>query len=900
MNNNNNVYIMSLEGADIYNHMFRGREIKKEYIGMLAYSLELIKLRAEGLLVKTIKRTNNVKEQSDDIINIKFKYKVQNGASVIIKKEATLVKLNEKLLTLDLTIAKDLEKHDKTILAIAGVKKSIIDIKNEMDTEKWAEVKNDILRTKLYEEGFTITTVDAKTSKVTEDKYVVYKRSGSKSRTGQCLFIKEHLLKPMITWSRMGLDFISNDWDSDYAGLLAYESLVGSHLEDTMKISVDNILIVEDVNSKFYKKCNVVKTDDTTGLLGSFEDDYEISNCLFDGECLLEGKYFKDGESMNLLRQHMFKSASFSTNISSFLIKNCPVGQNFFTWEIENMFGEKILAKDVHMICTPTSVKALKFAKGLGMTKQEMWNYWKDIVRAEGSIFGICKHEKPSLRGVNDNGTLVQQTSYQMLNSTGMSFDDMDNLATFEKEYVMKLRNDDEAFIKYARKNASDLNSFLMMAELAEHNTDFISSLVFRDFRKHKIGRYVKHAKRGKIRLDGDYCILIGNGLELLYHAIGQLDVENPQSVSLKDNEIYTKLNEDGLDLVCFRNPHTSPSNILIGKNTWNTEIDKYFNFSKNIVYVNAIGFPIMDILSGSDYDSDNMVIFNNDKMLEVAKNCSGFNVCINKVKSESKKYIVNAKNMAVIDNQLSTSQSNIGTVVNMGQLLMSTYWNMPKEDINKEKLAELMKKVDIATILSGICIDLAKKFYSIDLIKEINNLSKSKLGKSLLEKEKPTFFVSISQSKTMKNRVKNYDCPMDYLQTILKDIDKADYKTDFKFEDLLVKQDIVKANKRQKREILEYVDEMCTKIASIKSKEAETKSDIKERDERLDSIIKYYNFYMSKKTVKADTMYTMLRQIDKSKNKTKLLNVLYITQKETFLNAFKNKSVHQNEKISA
>ncbi|MBS4191209.1 hypothetical protein KHA94_13555 [Bacillus sp. FJAT-49705] len=40
----NGVYIPSIEGCDIWEHMNRNREIKSDYIGFLPYSLELRQL----------------------------------------------------------------------------------------------------------------------------------------------------------------------------------------------------------------------------------------------------------------------------------------------------------------------------------------------------------------------------------------------------------------------------------------------------------------------------------------------------------------------------------------------------------------------------------------------------------------------------------------------------------------------------------------------------------------------------------------------------------------------------------------------------------------------------------------------------------------------------------------
>lgn len=902
-----NVYIMSLEAVDIYNHMYRNdknNNIKRNYIGMVPYSLELNKLDMEKLKIKINNKTG--KQISDDVINIKFKQKVLDG-ELLIKKlykkigkiDKKIGKYNDYLKTINGKNPENYKRYQQRILKIQEYVNSIeeyIEVItkeiNEKDKEdKWKEISNDKLREKFYSEGFTITETNEKTGKITKSDYVVYKRTSAKSRTGRCLFIKKELYDEMIFWSRMGLNFNDNK-EYDYAGLLAYESLVSSSLEDVIKINPKNILILDDVESKFKRMCNVVRTNDKTKLLDSFQEEYEVKNCLFDGEGLLSSEYFKEGQSMILLRQHMFKDAAFNCNIQDFLRDNCPKDQDYDTWEINNKYGKPMLAKNVHMIITPTSLKVLKFAKDKGMSEEEMWNYWKKVVKDEDCIFGICKHEKESKRGYDDKGNVLQQTSYQMLNSIPFIPDDIAELTTYEKQYINRLKNDDEFFIEYLIDNANTVNCNLMMADLAKHNKDFICTEIFRDFRKDEISKYVRHVKKGKVRLTGDYCIALGNPLEYLYHAIGKLDVNNlkPVEGALKDNEIYTKLfDDDGLELIAFRNPHTSPSNCLLAKNKKVDDIDKYFNLTKNIMCCNAIDFPIQDIASSMDYDSDSMVIFNNRTLTQVVKDkvWDKYYPCINAVKADKKSYTVTKENMALIDNQLSESQRNIGECVNAGQLVMSTYWDLlSKGKASEEVLKKLLKKVDVATVLSCICIDLAKKMYNIDIKKEIENIS------SGLRIKKPLFFKDISRSKNIGKNIEKFNTSMDYLYDEMNNLEYADDHNNIELINLLINRDLVIADRKQEQKIIEYVEEMCNKIdfINVKKKKVESKEEKKERLTALDNTAKCFEYYIQKSTVKEDTMYSILYHMirnNKSDIALRLMNELYITQKETFLNAW-------------
>jgi hypothetical protein len=880
---NKNVYIPSLEASDIWEHMYREKELKINYHGMIPYSLELIKLQSlkdKGFITQNVKE--NTKIISNALINVKFNRKVRSGEEIIKK-------LNKK-------IKSAYESKEEYKRKLETFKEQI---QSEIDNDKWNGLSNEKLREELYLNGFTITD-----DKGNQTVYKVYKRSSSKSRTGQCLFISESLYSEMIDWSRMYLPCKKNE-KIDLASLLAYESLVLSSLEDTIKINPRNIMIVDDVESKFTKLANVVKKGED-GHLDSLAEETEIVNSLFDGESLLDSKYFENGQSMKLLRNHMFKSAAFNTNIQTFLKdywnKNIkPKGIAYEEWELLDMFDCPILAKDVELIITPSSLKVLKFSDVLGGKKQ-MWDYWRELVAVEGSLFGVCKHESESKRGTDEHGNILQQTSYQMLNSMPLSEVDIEELTIFEREYINKLKNDDGTFIEHIEKEANSINCNMMFVDLYRRNKNIVHTKIFRDFRKAVIKKHVIHTKKGKLRLHGDYCVMLGNPLEFLYHAVGDFDINNPK-LALKENEVYTTLFDFDKEYVGFRNPHTSPSNVLIVKNSYNKDIDTYFNLTKNIVVVNTVNFELPDILSGSDFDSDTMALFNSERLLQIAKDCyKKYHVCINRVQGDKVTYNLNLKHMSVIDNRLSKSQRYIGQVVNLGQLCMSRYWDLISKNENgvyNDTIEKLMKSVSVMTILSGIAIDMAKKFYEIEMKEEIEHVEKKlKLKTKTIintkgeEREipcKPLFFQYVSQNENIKNKIIAYNCPMDFLNEQMSKLPNAKHRENVDLTDLLDGEgvSIRKGNRKQEKKIITYVEEQVDKINYINA----TIRDQDEKNRAIDDVIKYYEFYISKLKVKPDTMYAILVHIEKNKLgkvATRLMNVLYITQKDVFINAFK------------
>jgi predicted phosphatase len=898
-NNNKQVYILSLEGNDIYGHVFRDKEVNLDYVGMIPHSLELMKVKDEGLSTMPVKTSD--KEISNDIINVKFKQKVKSGDQIIQACKSKIRKQDKKIANSETEEKKDKLKNYKKTLEdfISYIESEKTD--PEVYKEKWKEIKNDDLREYLYENGFTIKFVDEKTHEVEEIVYKVYRRSSSKSRTGQVLFIREELYDEMIDWSRMYLPF-KEDQPIDLASLLAYESLVGSSIEETIKINPNNILVVDDIESEFDEVCNVVKTDKKSKLLDSFKENVKVSNSLFDGQSLLDEQYYDDVGSMKLLRHHFFKSAAFNTNIQQFLEDNCPDDIAYDKWELTDMFGNTIHAKDVHMITTPSSLKCLKFShvfaeEGDNLKDKEvvrklndkMFQHWKQLVSDEGCSFGICKHEKQSKHGTDEEGNILQSLSYQMINCLPLSKDEVAELASYERNYIMDLKENDDHFIKHLEKNANEMNSNQMLVDLYIQNNDIVHTEIFREFRSKEIYDYGKKVKSGKVRIPkADYCVMVGNPYEMLLHSIGEFDIDNPV-LTLEGNEVHTKLFDFGIELVGFRNPNTSPSNVLLAKNTDNDKLEQYFNFSKNIVAVNAWEYPLQDTLSGCDYDSDTVLLIDSEKLKVIAQDCKkGYRVCINKLESEKKQYSLNKTSMCEIDNTLAESSKKIGDVVNLGQFCLSTYWDLKDKGLKGRKLERLLKKTDVLTVLSGVVIDLSKKLYKINIKDEIEHIEEL----PELAERKPKFWQFISESDTIRNRVKYYRCPMDYLAQELGNLEYATKRENVDFRSLLVMHKVKQANRHQQKKIRDNVKKYSSNIKNAYS----SIRDEDERNNRIKNIVKYYNFHIEKLNVKEDTMCAILMRMikDNSEDAIKLLNILHSTQREVFLNAFKSKNSHQ------
>ncbi|ACL77256.1 hypothetical protein [Ruminiclostridium cellulolyticum] len=727
---NKNIYIRSLEASDIYSNIYRSQDLQEKYVGMLPFSLLSQKLISEGMVIQ--EKKNGKKYITDDIINVSFDKKVKCADEIIKDTNNKIIELMDKAMPQDefeklnslmisegvdiankykvkdffkkKKIKKTQKKSYNTMAYIISLTEFVSFIKEDMveHPESWNEIKNievsdnnKNIRTILYEDGFTLTKTIKKRGqerKTVNTTYCVLGRSSSKSRTGNVLFIKQSLKKPILDWMRMKLP-INKDSKIDFPALLSYEFLVGSSAERFITIPTKSMLIVSDVKSVFTTKCNVTKKDSTTGhLYSEVEENWEIESSLFDGECLLdaESDYFKENESMLLLRQHMFKSAGFATYIQKYLIeyhKKNIKGIEYEDWQILDMFQNRVFAKDIKIIFCPTSLKALKFSKLIG-SDEDMYKYWQQKVQGEECIFAVVKHEKESKRGYDKDGNILQQMSYQMIGSIDLSPDNIQSLLEIEKGYISDLKNNTESYIKYLQSEANVMNYNNMMIDLYKHNNLVEKTGMFKDYRTDEISRYGKYVKSAKLRQKGDYCILLGNPLCLLKHAVGDLPVvdgiidESYKDV-LEDNEIYTTLFlEHGKEYCMFRNPHNSPSNINVGILKTDVQLLKdYFKLSKNIVVCNAIKYPIQAILNSCDYDSDSAVIFDFGTLQsEIKAKVIGKYFPVEKddksIGMEKTTYPINNTGMSHIDTKLSQSQRLIGEVTNVGALILSNIYN--------------------------------------------------------------------------------------------------------------------------------------------------------------------------------------------------------------------------------
>ena len=893
-----NLYIPSIDAKDLYlsnNYINKvpygykltrkdGSDNLNKYINSFDYSLDLIELRevAKNVYGKkdSLSFIINGKEYSSKVINVTFKYAVKefnklakntyvkNGYNLrdyslekgyvtdidedgnefliaIKTDEPFYSSIDTTLLPSFFTCQYDEDKMTYTYKLTGTIKT----VKSAKDLRKWC-----------YNNGFICNGI----------KYCRFKRSSGSSRVGKCLFIDERLYPDMHKSEQCGLD-IQNGQELDIAAFEAYISLPTSSIIDTIDIKPENFLVIKDWESEFYD--DAVCTDlDESGKLITEEKKMKISNSIWDGQSLIDislmGKYTSKG--MLLLRNKFFKSCCFNTNIQKFFRDNNIT-------EISQLNGETIATdiKDIKVITTPSSIKFYKFG--------DLDTWLKNIY----PYFGIVKYDKDTHYF---NGRMVQ-AHYQLLNTLQLSKEELQEIVQEGLDYI-NLLNTDVDVMRYHLKFREDMeieqdnvmkDKNDIVYKLLNYDCNFDQTRIYYDFKKNLCRSYMKNMKKGHILLDGTYATLFGNPYEMLLQAIGKFDGNS----ILSKGEVHNTRYEYNTTILGSRSPHVTMGNILLAKNIACEEIDRYFNLTENIICINSINENILEKLSGSDFDSDSLLITNNKILIDSArKNYDLFKVPTRNINPPKSKRHYTPDDLADLDTK--TSNNKIGEIVNLSQELNSLLWDMvTKSGESVESQYEYIKEIyyDVCQldVLSNIEIDKAKKEYPIDTTAELKRMRKK--YENLLtmtdgRKKMPYFLGFIADTKNYKNEdrkdYQKYDTSMDYLHTCIGN--KRASKS--KGSDFMPLIEIFKPKDYDKKKVVsKQVDKIIQMakdtyaynqaIAQISSLESEEKHIcIKRAKEDL-------LYEINKMKISEHTMYRLLWNLDCKKNSS-IKNLLF------------------------
>ena len=620
--------------------------------------------------------------------------------------------------------------------------------------DKYVKKSKEELRIEYYENGVDIKypKYNKKTSTYDYEiiHYVMLYRSPGKAKKGSCMFIRKALYNKAHQFLTMGIKIPKHN--SPIVEIGAYQSLITSSIEGKVTITPENILVLKDVNSIFNTNVVSIEIDDDGHCISVPKENYEVCNALFDGQALIDESVFPDwGDGYVLLRQHFFKAAAFCTKIQTFF--KDYFGDNYDTATVTDMWGNKHLAKDIVMITTDNAIKWIKFD---GIT----YEYWSEKVSELDNQFGIVKTAHKSKMGD------MQRMSYQMVNA--MSTDIMDDVLSETKQYVQKLKNDDEVFFEFLRRNSNFMSDYDVLLALCNHNPDFVKSDYFRERRKIIIANYLLDIKTGHIVQNGDNLVLVGSPYALLLHSVGE-DVEKDPTFEVEDGAIqcYTARFDDDEYLAEFRSPFNSCHNLGYLHNVYHEYWHKYFRLGKQIIAVNTQHTDFEDRNNGSDFDSDMIYVTNQSDIVERAKYCYlNYATIVNNIPKQKNIYDNTLCNQAIIDNKLAASQRDIGESTNVAQICLS-YWHTTGDD-------KYGAYADALAVLCQCSIDGTKRTFSVDISGEIRRIKDTI---NIKKNGYPAFWRDIRRDCN-KNLINyNLKCPMNVVHSLT--VGKATFKND-------------------------------------------------------------------------------------------------------------------------
>lgn len=884
--NRNCIYIPSVDAKDLYlANNFKNEEKNKtgyrlitksgninynRFINSLDFSLDSEKLREIAKEIYGKKNTfsfkHNGKEYSDKVINVTFKYSSKDFNKV--KKNTYVMDgyLLDELKFSD-NIAVDSDIIVGVIVSTPTTEKTQHELPDGFDYVEDKEgnyvyetktigviYSRKELRDYLYEHGFNCNG----------NHYIRLKRTSGSARVGKCLFVEQSLYPKMHEWEMCGL-VIENGNAVDLAALESYISLPTSSAIDMITIDPKSILIIPDYDSQFTEDSVIVEMDDNKRITVR-EGEIDICNSIFDGQSLIDksimGEY--DCYGMILLRNRFFKSCCFNTNIQKWFRDKGISDMSQLNKDCVTLATN---ISDIKMITTPNSIKYIKFAPLL---------QWLQKI---DSTFSVVKHEKKTHFF---DGKMVQ-AHYQLLNTLQLSKEEVHELLKPSLEYVNLLNTDTDVLKYHVKCSFLDECDDENLSNVFKDKNDIVYTMMnisnifyrtkyFYDFKREACKAYLKNMKKGHILIDGNYSVLFGNPYEMLLHSIGEFD----GNTSLPSGHIHTTRYVYGKKILGCRSPHISTSNILITENMRHDLIDRYFNLTDEIVCINAIGENTLERLSGADYDSDQMIISDNEIIINAAlKNYDVFKVPANRVSAKkSKRYYTNEQKS---DLDYKTSENKIGEIVNLSQELNTLMWDF----INKSKkhlkdcyddIKDIYHDICILNVLSCIEIDKAKKEFDISSGTEIREIKDKWLKKTFDNKTiKPAFLGFIAQTKGYRNPQKkkyNYHkTTMDYLLREINQYRSDKVKIDdliplcecFRFDDF----NLNSVNKKQVAKIIKMCETTTSSINAVWSKDYYT---VEEKYILTSQYKENLVFEIQKMKINIHTMFSLIEHTDMKK----------------------------------
>lgn len=628
--------------------------------------------------------------------------------------------------------------------------------------------------------------------------------------------------------------------------------------------------------------------------------DAKIKNILWDGMGLIDENVFpKNMNGFIYCRSHFFKSCLFRGNIQEFFKDYCEESNLDYDTYITDadMFGRKLRLKDIKVIVTDKSLKWLdKFDDMMGGTKEKAYKYYYNYMKRFDNYFSIVKTGRPSHWGN------LQLMAYQMDNSVPTT--DREVLGRITEcgvNFCNELKNSDTAYLEYLIKTNNDFNINELLIELVKWNPNFTKTEFFRTKKSKDISGFVKDCKEGRLPQAGDNLTIMDNPIALLLKAIGDRNPLNEGCFEVMQDGVqcYAPRFNEGERLAAFRSPHNSPNNIMHLYNVYPDKLVEYFpNIGQNVIVFNAIKTDTQARLSGHDCDSDFVYITNQNDLADLARKAyTEYPTIVNGVDENGKyNYHFTLEDYAEMDNQIADAQESIGTSTDTAQLALSYYYdgNMESKDLEDCFI--------ILSVIGQISIDLAKKCFDIDVVREINRIRNLSC---MRRNEIPQFFASNKKSRNNKDfkgkKIASMNCPMDIMADIIekKVIKYADRESHLPLRNFWNHSVIAKGNRYKKDKFIEETRSYNKSDKWLEKHEAEMSKEtffsLKNRN------MKQFLAKVSKELDQETIMQLVIYATDDNNSdvRTTILNFLFKLHKDEFMNCFIKNGQNQSKTLT-
>lgn len=623
----------------------------------------------------------------------------------------------------------------------------------------------------------------------------------------------------------------------------------------------------------------------------------KIKNILWDGMGLIDENAFpKNMNGFIYCRSHFFKSCLFCGNIQEFFKDYCEEKNLDYDTHITDtdMFGRKLRLKDIKVIITDKSLKWLdKFDDMMGGAKKKAYKYYYNYMKRFDDFFSIVKTAHPSHWGD------LQLMAYQMDNSVPTTDKEvLGRITECGVNFCNDLKNSDTAYLEYLNKTSNDFNINELLIELVKWNPDFAKTEFFRTKKSKDISDFVKDCKEGRLPQVGDNLTIMDNPIALLLKAIGDKNPLNEDCFDVVNDGVqcYAPRFNKGERLAAFRSPHNSPNNIIHLYNVYPNKLVKYFpNIGQNVIVFNAIKTDTQARLSGHDCDSDFVYVTNQQDLADLARKAYvEYPTIINNVdENGANNYHFTLEDYAEMDNQISDAQESIGTSTDTAQLALSYYYDGGMES------KELEDCFIILSVIGQISIDLAKKCFDIDVVREISRIRNLPCMK---QNEIPQFFASNKKSRNNKvfegKKIVSMNCPMDIMADIIEDnvIGYADRESHLPLRNFWNYSVIAKGNRYKKEKFVEEARSYNKSDKWLEKHEAEMSKEtfFSLKNRNMTQFLAKVCKELDQETIMQLVIYAT--DDDNSDVRATILNFLFKLHRDKFMNCFIKNGQNQGE----